>query len=62
MIYMLIFTALVSGYREPSIIHTETSYPTVEACHKAYEIDAQQAFQMDVNARVAGTCLSVKHD
>jgi hypothetical protein len=62
MIYMLIFTALVSGYREPVATHTETPYPTIEACHKAYEIDKQQAFLMNENVILSGTCLAVKHD
>lgn len=60
MIYMLIFTAMVSGYHERSIVHTETPYPTIEACHVAYEINKQQVFQLDSFATVAGTCLKVK--
>ena len=62
MSYILIFTALVYGYREPSMVHTETRYPTIEACHQAYEIDKQQVASMDVNARFTGTCLAVKND
>jgi hypothetical protein len=59
-IYMLIFTVTVNGYHEVSIAHTETPCPTLQACHKAYDIDNEQIAQTSVNATVSGTCLKVQ--
>lgn len=57
--YVLILTAIVTSNHE-HVVHTETTYPTEQACHQAYQIDLAQFKSMSYQISVQGTCLKVE--
>lgn len=58
LIYVLIFTAIIpGGGGNVAVTHTETVYPTLQACRQAYSIDQEQMDGQDAHLR--GTCLAV---
>ena len=57
--YVLILTAMVTNNHE-HVIHTETIYPTEQACHEAYQIDLTQFRSLSDAVLSQGTCLKVE--